>query len=266
VFLRLQDHRTPKNRQLAAEAPSDFGKGGAYSYLGGKMRIRILGVVAPFILASIVVNHANALEVAVVETRINVSGPKGYCAMDKKNPHDREMLAATQELLKGRNELLAIYAACDKLASWRAGKIESPGDNAQYQVSIQNKAKQFAAETIIPALCAESRKNGDSVYKGVKGEMNKRFDSVSATAAKLKVNDQQFYGVLQEDKTGCYIGVLQKLEINGKVATMFIVQVFTVVKGKLLFFNFGNEIDGPGTAQRVLETSRATLAATFAQN
>ena len=230
------------------------------------MKNQLLGIAALLIFASIAVHHADALEVAVGDTRINLAGPKGYCAMDKKNPTDREMLAASQELLKGRIELLAVYASCDRLASWRAGKIESPGDSAQYQISLQNKPKQFAAEAIIPAICTEFRKNAAAVYKGAQAEINKRFDAVASTASRLKVNDQQAYGVLHEDKTGCYNGILQKLEINGKVASMFIVQAITVVKGKLLFFNFGNEIEGPATAQRVLEISRSTVAATLAQN
>jgi len=230
------------------------------------MRNRLLGIAALLVFTGITIHHADALEVAVGDTRINLAGPKGYCAMDEKNPIDRETLTTVQELLKGTNVLLAIYASCDRLASFRARKIENPGDTAQYQISVKNKPKQFAAETIIPALCAEFRKNGAAVYKSAQGEINKRFDSVESAASKLKVNDQRFYGVLHEDKTGCYNGILQKLEINGKVETTFIVQALVVVKGKLLAFNFGNEIEGPTTAQRVLEASRSAVAATLAQN
>ena len=209
---------------------------------------------------------ARALEVGAGEVRVSLAGPKGFCPSEKKIPADKEMLTANQDLLKGTSDLLGIFVLCDRLTAWRAGKVDTLGDSAQYQISLKNKGQQYSAEKTIPAICAEARKNGGAMIKSAEAEINKRYESVKATAGSLKVNDQKFYGVLHEDKTGCYHGIVQKLDIDDKVTTMFIVQAFIVVKGKMLFFNYGNDLEGPATVQRVLDTSRATVAATLAQN
>lgn len=223
-------------------------------------------IAALIVLACLGGQAASALEADVGGVRINVVGPKSYCPLEKANPADKEMLETNQELLKGKNDLLAIFASCDRLTAWRAGKADSLGDSAQYQVSLKNKTQQYAADKMIPQLCAEIRKSGSAAIKSAETEINKRYDSVKATAGSLKVNEQKLYGVLHEDKTGCYHGIVQKLEVEGKATTMFIVQAFLVVKGKLLFFNNGSDLEGPATVQRLLEASRSAVAATLAQN
>ncbi len=164
------------------------------------------------------------------------------------------------------SEVLAVFAACDQLTDWRDGKVDDPGDTADYQVPSLTKTLSFSAPKIIPAICTNLSQSGSAIVKGAEDQALKNFNSIQAFAGKVQLNSQEMYGVLHEDETGCYAGMVQKSQIHNKAETLFVVVAITVVKGKVLNFYHGGRLTNPSTIARLLDTSRATIAATLARN
>jgi hypothetical protein len=128
------------------------------------------------------------------------------------------------------------------------------------------KDRRFSAEREIPGMCATFRKQGAAIVENTKEEIDKRIESVELFAKHLKIDTQEMYGVLHEDKNGCYAGFVQKLVINDKVKIVFIIGAITVVRGKMIYFYHGSSLDDPSAIQRLLDTSRSTIGATLGQN
>jgi hypothetical protein len=227
---------------------------------------RLLWVTALVLLIEGVAQQSMALEAKVGELRINLAAPKGYCPLEEQNPADSQVIAAIQQSIQGRNEALAAFAECDRLRAWREGKAGDLGDTVDYQVSLRTKGQRVTAGETIRSVCAEFRKNGKAIFKNAEGEINKRIESFNTITEKLKLNSPQMYGVLREDKTRCYIGVMQKVSVNDKTQALFIVQVVTVIKGQVVFFNYTGAFDAPSAIQRLLAESHSTIEATLAQN
>jgi hypothetical protein len=226
----------------------------------------LLRIAALVLLTAGIVQQSKALEAKVGELRINLAAPKGYCPLEEQNPADSQVIAAIQQSVQGRNEALASFAECDRLKAWREGKADDLGDTADYQVSLRTKGQKVSAGQTIRSVCAEFRKNGKAIYKQAEGELSKRLESFNALTGELKMNSPKMYGVLREDKTGCYIGVMHKILANDKTHTLFIVQTITVVKGQVVFFNYTGAFDALPVIQRLLAVSHSTIEATLAQN
>lgn len=218
------------------------------------------------ILAIIVVPSAQAVEVAVAEKKIKVNGPKGFCQLDIKHPMDSQVIAATQQAIQSHNEELAMFVDCQRLKDWRNGKTDDLGDTADYQVPLKMKTQSFASNEIISATCDVFRKQGAAIIKDTGEQIANNFNSIEAFAGKIQLNNQKMYGVLHEDKSGCYAGVVQKLQIKNKAQTIFIILAITVVKGKIIYVYHSSGLKSGETITRLLKTSRETVAATLAQN
>jgi hypothetical protein len=224
----------------------------------------LLWVATLGLFIAIVTQQSKAVEVSVGELQINLAAPKGYCPLEKENPAEGQMIAAMQQAI--RNEELAAFVPCDRLKAWREGKTNDIGNTADYQLSLNAKDKILSPLLVIPSVCAEFRKQGAKIAKGTKEEFNKRIESVEILAGQLKLNTQKIYGVLHEDKTGCYVGIIQKFEVKGKIEIVFTVDAITVIKGKIIYFYYNGNLDGASAIRRLLATSRATIEATLAQN
>jgi len=232
----------------------------------GEIMKRLLWITTLIPLFATISQQSKAVEVTVGEVQINLAAPKGYCPLDKQNSAERQVLDAMQQVNQGRTEELGAFAQCDRLKAWREGKADDLGNTADYQVSLNMKGRRLSAEREIPGMCATFRKQGAAIVRDMKEENKKRVESVEIFAKNVKLNSQKMYGVLHEDKSGCYVGFVQKLAINDKMETVFIVSAITVVKNKMIFFYHGSTLDGPSAIQRLLATSRATVEATLAQN
>src|SRR5215468_7362199 len=84
-------------------------------------------------------DKAAAVDVIVGQTKIELVGPKNFCLLDKKHSLDSQVLDLTQQTIQGRNELLAMFADCTRLAAWHDGKADDLGDTFDFQVSLRAK-------------------------------------------------------------------------------------------------------------------------------
>lgn len=204
---------------------------------------------------------AGAVEVTVGQTRIELTAPKGYCALDNKHEANSRLLAEVRHGLDGHNALLGMFWPCDSLNAWHEGNIKFEGarDTLQYQVSFVVKDR-LVSPSLPQEMCSDLQKQGPSII----GEANKRYvelyKKLKGLAEHVEFGSIKFYGVLRQDVTGCYFGEVMKEKIDGKEYTRFIVVGSTVVKRKMISSYFQAELKDENTIQRLLELSQKNIA------
>jgi len=210
-------------------------------------------------------DKAAAVDVIVGQTKIELVGPKNFCLLDKKHSLDSQVLDLTQQTIQGRNELLAMFADCTRLAAWHDGKADDLGDTFDFQVSLRAKNLN-ASKAAVTDICSTLRKQATEISKTVEGLVGSNVKAIKELAGKLEFNSLQIYGILHEDDTGCYFGGIVKLKIEDKVEVLFNVGAVTVVRSRLVFANHGGDSKDESGAKRLLATSRETVAALRARN
>src|SRR5262249_8489142 len=147
-------------------------------------------------------------------------------------PSEKRMLnVLTDVLTKSGNRLLSMSADCQQLADWNAGRRKLLDDYAQYQVGM-------AAEGMPPAetigqTCATLRAEGDKILSRDHPSIKSRVESA---LDKVKMNQATFLGVLGEDPTACYAGLLQNLRTEvGTDKTQVVAFAVTIARNRTLF-------------------------------
>lgn len=228
------------------------------------MTHRLLGGLV--LAGAFVISHqVDAFEAVVGQAKIELVGPKDFCPLDKKHSLDSQVINLTQQTIQGRNELLAIFVDCARLASWHEGAVDDLGDTFDFQVSL--RAKNINAnKAAVTDICGGLRKQGAEIFKTAEGLAATNVKAIKEFAGKVEFNALQVYGVLHEDDTGCYFGAILKMKIEDKVELHFNVGAVTTIKSKLLFANHGSDFKDESTVKRLLATSRETVAALRARN
>lgn len=210
-------------------------------------------------------HEATAVEVTIGQTKIELVGPKDFCQLDKKHSLDSQVLDLTQQTIQGRNELLAMFADCARLAAWHDGKADDLGNTFDFQVSL--KAKNLnATKAAVTDICGALRKQAAEISKTAEGLAASNIKAIKELVGKVEFNSLQIYGILHEDDTGCFFGGVLKMKIEDKVEVLFNVGAVTVVRSRLVFANHGGDSKDESAAKRLLATSRETVAALRARN
>jgi hypothetical protein len=147
--------------------------------------------------------------VAVGGTAINLPPPTGFCELSQGNASDKTMVTTQTDLLaKSGNKLLSMSADCRQLADWRAGKRPVLDDYAQYQTPLSNMEASAGPPEPVKQTCATLRAQGEKLLSNQMPDIKAR---VETTLKKVKINETTFIGVLAEEPTACYAGLLQKI-------------------------------------------------------
>jgi hypothetical protein len=207
-----------------------------------------------------------AIEVTVGQTKLVLVAPRGFCPLDRRHSVDSQFIDLMQQAAQGDKEVLGAFANCRRLRSWRAGSADDLGGIFSYAVSLL--AKNFDASALIdlPTMCATFRQQGVGITKNAERATAERIDEIKELAGKIELNSMQMYGVLHEDDMGCYLGTVQKFKIGESVETTFSVNVFTVIKRKMIFAVHQSDFKDETVVQRSLAISRETVAAMLARN
>ena len=130
--------------------------------------------------------------------------PDGYCLLDAAQPNEKMLLDITTANNQGSNHLVAYFVPCNDLAAYRAGAITSmteygilfvPLVGGSFQPTPEGRAatlQQVAASLpgIDAAVLAEVERQAQSSQGGV------------------KIDGVQFLGVLGQDDSALYAGLL----------------------------------------------------------
>jgi hypothetical protein len=242
---------------------SDDVQGLANSYQTmGRDTVRYIVLTCAFLITG----EAVATEVTIGQAKLTLVAPKGFCPLEPRNSVDSELISFAQRAVQGRNEVLGLYVDCQRLGPWRAGEIDHIGEVFSYQVSLRMRNLTASAQTDIPSMCAAFRKQGAAIVKDAERITAANVKGIKEFADKIELNSTHMYGVLHEDKTGCYFGTVQKYKVEDNVETTFSAKIVTVVKSKMVFAEHEGFYKDENVVKRLLATSRETVAALLARN
>jgi len=172
------------------------------------------------------------------------------------------MLSLTSELVsKSGNKLLGMSADCRQLTDWRAQK-RLLDDFTQYQTSVALMEKP-SVEPVMKT-CAALRAQGDKMVAEKAPDIKSGIESV---LEKVKMNEMRFIGVLAEDTTACYAGIIQKFQTeDGKDKTQLAVFAATIIKNKSIFVYRFTVYMASETVTRTLANLKIDIASLLAAN
>jgi hypothetical protein len=208
---------------------------------------------------------AMAAEAIIGGVSINLP-PAGFCELAANNPSDNNLLTKIGGLVaQGGNKMLSMSAECQQLADWRANKRPVLDDYGQYQTPIGQMDQLVASpDTMIRQTCAELRTNGDQIVSNQAPDIKAR---VEETLKTVKMNEQRFIGVLAEDQTACYAGLIQKMRTEtGADKTQIILIAITVVKNKQIFAYRMAVYTDSDAVTALLAKFKGTVAALYGAN
>jgi hypothetical protein len=95
-------------------------------------------------------------------------------------------------------------------------------------------------------------------------DLNARLE---ASMVGIKLNEQRTLGVLDEEPSVCYYGLIQKiLAQTGTEKTTVSIIAGTLVKGKIVFLKLTAPYEGAASAAQLLEMQKKAMAAFLQAN
>jgi hypothetical protein len=217
-----------------------------------------------------IVGSAAAKEARIGSTTLTLPSPGGYCEMTDKDPSDaRAMKAIGDALAATKNEMLSMAADCSQLEAWRAAKVPALDDYIQFQVPTDASAadvpSNISRAAAVKELCANVRGEAGKALSDAAPDIKARMETAVKGA---KFNEPSFLGVLAEDASACYYGLLQKLRTEvGTEKTQLTVAALTVVKGKVVtYLLYTVHRDGADTVTAALGRHQRNVPALLAAN
>jgi len=206
---------------------------------------------------------ALAADATIGGVSIKLPPPAGFCELTDTDPSDKHMLTVLTDIVgKSGNKLLSLAADCRQLTDWRAHTRSVLDDYLQYQVPIAQMDNTNPEP--VKKTCAALRAQGDKLVADQAPDINSRIESA---LAKVKINETSFIGVLGEDATACYGGLIQKLRTEaGTDKTQLTLLAATIVKNKSIFAYRSAIYMNSDTVTQTLTKFKTDIAALLAAN
>jgi hypothetical protein len=175
---------------------------------------------------------ASAVEVRVgPSVRLNLPSAPGFCQLDASNPQDKIGLTNTQKMIEP-NVLLASFADCNQLKTWRTTKGYYLRDFIQVQSPPDAPEIKRTSEDI-KKTCDELHSAGEKIANDNLPNLRERADKIM----KSDVQGSQFLGVLETKPDVCFSALVQKQTAQGgEKQTILVVWATTVVRERILFY------------------------------
>jgi hypothetical protein len=185
-----------------------------------------------FLLVLAPASSAIGGQASMGDVSVNFPPPARFCELADKDPSDKRMLSIVGGLLEqSGNKLLSMSADCKQLTDWRAGRRRLLDDYAQYQASLALIDKPPSEP--IQQTCATLRAEGNKIVSNEMPDLKARVESALKN---VKLNQTTFIGVLAEDPSACYAGLIQQIQTEpGKNKTQLSLFAVTAVKNRTVF-------------------------------
>jgi hypothetical protein len=168
---------------------------------------------------------------------IDLAPPSGHCFLDPAQQADARLIGILRRVFGGNVRMLAAYADCGQLKSWRAGKRKTLDDHGQYIVPLTMQSFSFQGDAAphVKKFCDAFRRSSGELMDQVSKTVKQRIESAMNG---VKVNEQKILGVLEEDNHACYFGLLQRLITEyGDPKTQIGVTAYIFAGGKAIGSN-----------------------------
>ena len=184
-----------------------------------------------------------------------LSLPKGYCAMDEKNPSDKRLIDAVKLSVKGANEVLMQFADCQELQDWRSGKQRFLNNFGSYQTSLRFKNMNMKGREAVTVkeICNVFKKQSQALVDKIKPDIDNRIENAFEN---VKMNEMKLLGVSHEDSTVCITATFQRLQTEKKTSKdQMNISAVNVLNGRLMF----TYLYTPYKGEKVIEKNTKTM-------
>ena len=183
----------------------------------------------------------------------------GQCALDRKQTVDARVLDLASRAIAGQNEMLLHTAECKNLQDARQGKADFLKEFTQAQIALQFKQTDMKGQEAAAAkeICQSLRTQGDAINKEIAGEIKERVKNLQAG---IKVNETKSLGILAEDATACYSGILMNVQTPAGTSRLILgVYSMGVINGRLIFlYRFLAEPEA-GSVDRLVDLQKKSM-------
>lgn len=181
---------------------------------------------------------ADSVQADIGGKTLTLALPDGHCAMDRSNASDARLIELVEKGAGNRNEVVLAFADCTQLKDWREGRRLFLDDFGQYQTLIAAKGQDFtgAESALVKQVCDAQRDKGEGLFDNAVSTVN---DQLQKQQEKMSVNEINFLGIYSENAKQCSSSFIQKVTAeNGESKTLFGISTTTILKGKVLYYNF----------------------------
>lgn len=206
-------------------------------------------------------------------TKVSIHGaevvlpvPEGFCWLRKDVPADAQILQVMGRVNSGRNMVLAMFAPCKSLKTFRTEGTPL-GESGAYMAPI-SAAKQRVR---MPRAKFTQMMAGFFKDQGMKAEIEKAQDE-----AKRRVNEADAggtldknvnLGLLHSDDEGAYIGAIQTMRIEGGGKTRLVtVMAMTIAGQKAINVSLSADYTGQASVNSLLARQRKNISRVIAAN
>lgn len=196
---------------------------------------------------------------------VELVAPPGLCKLNSNNPADNWLLTTSEKALAGRNRLLALFADCKELDEWRDHRRPLLDHTISYQTPLKTSGVDIptAPGPFIKQSCEQMRQQSKT-FDAKTSDLNARLE---ASMVGIKLNEQRTLGVLDEEPSVCYYGLIQKiLAQTGTEKTAVSIIAGTLLKGKIVFLKLTAPYEGAASAAQLLEMQKKAMAAFLLAN
>jgi hypothetical protein len=189
--------------------------------------------------------------------------PQGHCPMSEQQPAEREIIELTRQINQGRNFVMAMFADCGELESLR-GEGRALDNYGGYLAPISAGTEPLAMPRgQFLAAIAKAFAQQDPVA-AIEDEMRERVERADLA---LEVGEMAGLGLIHQDDTAVYTGVIQSLVMeDGSSERVVAITGITLVQGHPVSVNLFAPFRDSATVETLLVAQRQNLARFVAAN
>jgi len=194
--------------------------------------------------------------VSVHGTNVVFPVPDGHCALSKQHEADKRALALIEQVNKGRNTVLMMFADCKQLQAFRSdgGDLSNYGSYLAPRSARKPVRMPRARFTTIIGAQFEKQK---AAIERAQEEAKQR---VKATGLNSEIQENIHLGLLHRDRNAAYTGLLQIWRTEGAQDTKIAaVTALTLVRERVISINLSAPHTGDSTIQALLDDQQALV-------
>lgn len=187
----------------------------------------------------------------------NLPMPEGFCILSDAEAVDRELLEITRQFNEGRNEVLAMFAACGELEMLRSsGKLPTNVGTFLALLSAGPKVLTITRARFIAVLADHIRANDPFVTAAEELK-----DRAARVGAALEQADMVGLGLLLQDEAAVYSGVVMPDRSEGAEpgARTIVVSGITLLHGHPVSLALSTAYRDANSLEPLLATQRRNL-------
>lgn len=212
---------------------------------------------------------AGAEEIDLGGRKINIEPPDGYCELDPSRPGEAQLLEMSARGQAGLNEQVAFWVSCATLAQARSvpsqsltpymlvlaplsdGRILPTGRRREQLIDeMEGAMKSWAPNNTL----------SDSAETDIRRRFDETFGELAKAAGReIGLGEMRFLGQMGRDETAAYVGIMQRLVINGEEKTLSGIMSMTQVKGIAMSVNVYDDYVDAGTYDALQAAAQTTV-------